>query len=66
MNINRSRPPLGVLPRYIVETRRALDILEAMHRLLTSGVKVPAAWVEELGDMTTIFGRDEERRGIDD
>lgn len=42
------KPPLGLVPRQLVARRRALEILEAMHRYVAAEEDVPASWVEEL------------------
>jgi hypothetical protein len=45
------RPPLGLMPKTIHDTKRALSILEAMARYATASQPVPIEWVHELTEL---------------
>lgn len=45
------KPPLGIVPRFIVVEQRTIEILEAMRRYAAEGYKVPLEWREELDDL---------------
>lgn len=45
------RPPLGLMPKEIHGTIRALDIMDAMERYAMAGMAVPAEWVAELKEI---------------
>jgi hypothetical protein len=40
--------PLGVTPRFIVDRKRAADILQAMYRAVDAGTEIPQEWYDEL------------------
>jgi hypothetical protein len=48
-----TRPPLGLRPKYIADTMRAREILEAIDRYLSAGKKIPAEWIKELSDLVS-------------
>lgn len=43
-----SKPPLGLMPRWLAEQQRTIAILEAMHRYAVVGLPIPEAWTDEL------------------
>lgn len=45
------KPPLGLTPRYIWNTRRMADILDAMKRYSDAQKPIPACWVLELREL---------------
>lgn len=45
------RPPLGLRPRYVVNTLRQQEILEAMQRYAAFGAVIPRHWIDELSDL---------------
>ncbi len=45
------RPPLGLKPKNIHDTIRALDIMDAMERYAKAGMAVPLEWVSELKEL---------------
>jgi hypothetical protein len=47
-----SKPPLGLMPRRINDSRRIREILQAMDRYNSSLLMpIPEEWVEELSDL---------------
>ncbi len=51
MNTEAKRPPLGLMPKNIHDTKRVLDILDAMERYASAGMPAPVAWVLELKEL---------------
>ena len=45
------KPPLGLTPRYIWNTKRMADILDAMKRYSDAQKSIPACWVLELREL---------------
>jgi len=46
-----TRPPVGLMPKTIHDTKRALSILDAMERYATAAKPVPVEWVHELATL---------------
>jgi len=44
-------PPIGLMPKAIHDTKRALSILEAIDRYATAAKPVPIEWVQELANL---------------
>lgn len=51
MSEEMNRPPLGLMPKNIHDTKRALDILDAMERYARAGMPAPVEWVLELKEL---------------
>lgn len=49
--ICRRKPPLGLVPRFIIVEHRTVEILEAMTRYAREGYKVPHEWRDELAEL---------------
>lgn len=45
------KPPLGLVPRFVVVKNRTVEILEAMLRYASAGYRIPQEWREELDDL---------------
>lgn len=45
------RPPVGLKPKEIHDTIRALEILDAMERYAKASMAAPAEWVLELKEL---------------
>lgn len=45
------KPPLGLVPRFVVVEHRTVEILEAMRRYAAEGYKVPMEWRDELAEL---------------
>ena len=45
------KPPLGIMPRYIWNTRRMADILDAMERYTNARKAIPVEWLIELREL---------------
>lgn len=48
-----SKPPLGLIPRYIHEEKRFNDIVEAITRTVNKGKLIPTEWIEEYTELVT-------------
>ena len=47
------KPPLGLMPRYLMEEQRTIAILEAMLRYVNAGLLIPVEWTDELNDLAS-------------
>ena len=47
---NQSKPPLGLVPRRLHDSRRVGEILEALSRYNEAGKPVPQEWLDELNE----------------
>lgn len=48
---NVTKPPLGLMPRYIWIRLRIKEIIKAMARYHDADMKIPIGWIEELADL---------------
>ena len=46
-----TKPPLGIMPRTLVDQSRLSDIFQAILRYMTEGATIPRDWVLELNDI---------------
>lgn len=46
-----SRPPLGVMPKYIWDEKRMNHLKEAIDRYILANQNVPAEWISEYHDL---------------
>ena len=46
--MNERKPPLGLTPKYIWDSQRLFDIINAIHRYAQAEKPVPGEWVDEL------------------
>ena len=52
MNMNKyEKPPLGLEPRWLHDSCRITDILNAMERYADSNMPIPKVWIEELKEL---------------
>lgn len=52
------KPPLGLEPRWVRDSRRAKDILDAIERYTDANMSIPKNWIEELKDLfNAYFGK---------
>jgi len=51
------KPPLGLEPRWVHDSRRVEDILDAIERYTDANMSIPKAWVEELKDLFNAYFR---------
>jgi len=49
------KPPLGLEPRWVHDSRRAKDILDAIERYTDANMSIPKKWVEELKDLFNVY-----------
>lgn len=47
------KPPLGLIPKHIHDTKRKKEILEAMQRYTDAGKSIPVEWLDELRSLST-------------
>ena len=48
------KPPLGIVPRYVIDEQRAREIISGILRFIDAGSPVPREWLEELFDRVNI------------
>lgn len=46
-----NKPPIGIMPRYILEERRLFDIIAAVERYIDDKQPIPIEWIEEYNDL---------------
>jgi phage gp29-like protein len=49
--INNVKPPLGVIPIYIWDSKRKEELAAAIDRYLNAGERIPEEWVEEYNEI---------------
>lgn len=47
----RTPPPLGIKPRFIVESQRITEISEGIIRFLEAKHPIPIEWIEEYNEL---------------
>lgn len=47
-NQSADKPPLGLMPSFIWNHKRRMDIIDAMNRYSEAEKKIPDEWIEEL------------------
>jgi len=52
-----TKPPLGLVPQFLVKCKRARDIKAAVLRYLRADMPIPAEWVEEYNDLAVWLNR---------
>lgn len=50
-DVGYTKPPLGVMPRYIADGIRAGEISEAIKRYLDRGKAIPNEWIDEYNEI---------------
>ena len=48
-------PPLGLIPKFVRDNERAIEIIEAMHRYVRSSQPIPRTWLKELSEIESIY-----------
>lgn len=48
---NIPKPPLGLIPRFIIDEERKQEILDAVQRRLDENHQVPIDWMIELNEI---------------
>ena len=46
-----NKPPIGIMPRWLHDEKRAMEIKEAIRRYQAADYPIPIEWVEELKDL---------------
>lgn len=54
------KPPLGLVPRWVINEKRIVSIVDAMNRYIQAGYKIPISWVREYNDLIGHMKQDEE------
>lgn len=49
------KPPLGLEPRWIHDSHRVKEILDAMERYTNANMSIPIVWLEELKDLFSAY-----------
>ena len=49
------KPPLGVPPRWLHDSNRAKEILDAIERYTDANMSIPKSWIEELQDLFEVY-----------
>jgi hypothetical protein len=62
--MRKDKPPIGLVPKYIWEQQRVVDICEAMLRYAKNGRKLPAEWIIELEEHWVVNGEGDEKEEI--
>lgn len=46
-----TRPPLGLVPKFVRQGERYLEICEAIARYTDTGNEIPMEWIEEYNEL---------------
>lgn len=49
------KPPLGLKPRWIHDSQRVEEILDAINRYTDANMPIPKVWLEELKDLFSTY-----------
>lgn len=52
------KPPLGIQPRWLHDSQRAKEIIEAIGRYTDANMTIPKSWIEELQDLFENYFKD--------
>jgi hypothetical protein len=52
---DRSRPVLGLKPKWLADEERLEEVLEAVYRYVRGGLAVPVEWVDELNGLLAAY-----------
>ena len=50
-----TRPPLGVKPRWMHDSERAKELLDAIARYTDANMSIPKKWINELNDLFNVY-----------
>ena len=42
-----AKPPIGLIPKFVRDTERGLEIMQAVERYLNAGHRIPREWAKE-------------------
>lgn len=45
------RPPLGLIPRWVKDEQRYIEVCAAISRYYNAGKKIPIEWIEEYNEL---------------
>jgi len=57
-NNGNEKPPLGLLPKRLVQEKRFLDVCDAICRYYNADMKIPVEWIEEYNELIDILDGD--------
>jgi hypothetical protein len=46
-----NKPPIGIMPKYIWESKRQRELSDAINRYLEAALPVPSEWIEEYNEL---------------
>lgn len=49
------KPPIGLKPRWIHDSERAKEILDAIARYTDANMSIPKKWITELQDLFNVY-----------
>ena len=49
------KPPIGLKPRWLHDSSRASDILDAIERYTDANMSIPKSWIVELKDLFAAY-----------
>lgn len=52
---NMKKPPLGLEPRWLHDTRRAKEIIDAIERYTNANMPIKKEWIKELKDLFNAY-----------
>jgi hypothetical protein len=56
-----TKPPIGLIPKFVRDRERAIEILEAMRRYIDAGQSVPRSWLVELMELDDIYAAPDQK-----
>lgn len=56
---NNTKPPIGVMPKFVWDKIRRVRLMRAMLRYEEAGMHVPNAWVDELCELYELIRQEE-------
>jgi hypothetical protein len=51
--VSKTKPPLGIRPRHLVDLTRVQEICDAIVRYKAASINVPYKWLEELTNLVS-------------
>lgn len=45
------KPPLGIMPRYVWDKKRRVELSEAMQRYMEANKSIPKEWIDEYNEL---------------
>jgi hypothetical protein len=48
------KPPIGIMPKYIWDSKRKEELSEAINRFTSAGSQIPIEWIEEYNELNKL------------